>query len=291
MVIRDLVVSLSSSLHAKSPTLHAILAALATRPASIPDILNRANFDNRRVVRSFRLRCNICTYAGTPIYVFARTRYYERLGVSVLRENIVCSSCRASSRQRALLHAVTRLFETEEVNTILDTDDQWPGSIRLAERAGYQTSTFDRALPSGSYTAKGIRNENLLAMSFESESLDMLISSDVQEHIYDISQLLSEVHRVLRPAGRYIFTTPFVASLAATRELGIQTPGGVLWHGQRYLHGDPRRAGGIPAFWLFGGDLQSIFREHGFVLEHQIVSPPDGIEIAVDIFVAQKARP
>ena len=45
-------------------------------------------------------------------------------------------------------------------------------------------------------------------LPFETASFDAVVSFDVFEHIPDSKKHLSEVYRVLKPGGRYFFTTP-----------------------------------------------------------------------------------
>lgn len=50
-------------------------------------------------------------------------------------------------------------------------------------------------------------------LALESQSFDTVLLTDVLEHIYQPVQLLSEVARVLRPAGRLIMGVPFLYGL------------------------------------------------------------------------------
>jgi SAM-dependent methyltransferase len=46
------------------------------------------------------------------------------------------------------------------------------------------------------------------ALSFEDGSFDLVVSTEVVEHVHDVQRFLSEVRRVLRPRGRLALTTP-----------------------------------------------------------------------------------
>lgn len=47
----------------------------------------------------------------------------------------------------------------------------------------------------------------------KSNSADLIIALEVIEHLFDTDQLLSEIHRVLKPNGLLILSTPNLASL------------------------------------------------------------------------------
>jgi 2-polyprenyl-3-methyl-5-hydroxy-6-metoxy-1,4-benzoquinol methylase len=50
--------------------------------------------------------------------------------------------------------------------------------------------------------------ENVVAMSFSDATFDVVVSLETIEHMDDVSGYLAELHRVLRPGGRAILSTP-----------------------------------------------------------------------------------
>ena len=50
-------------------------------------------------------------------------------------------------------------------------------------------------------------------MPFEDSSFDVVISTEVMEHVPDPDSYLMEVKRVLKPGGMFFFTVPFLMSL------------------------------------------------------------------------------
>ncbi len=46
-------------------------------------------------------------------------------------------------------------------------------------------------------------------LPFENNSFDVIFSSEVFEHVFNMHELLVEIKRVLRPGGKLIFTCPF----------------------------------------------------------------------------------
>jgi SAM-dependent methyltransferase len=49
---------------------------------------------------------------------------------------------------------------------------------------------------------------NLENLALRTESIDLAISDSVLEHVADPSVVFGEIHRVLKPGGRFIFLTP-----------------------------------------------------------------------------------
>jgi SAM-dependent methyltransferase len=59
------------------------------------------------------------------------------------------------------------------------------------------------------YQGTAVRAETLLDLSFEDDSLDLVMHFDVLEHVPDWQRSLHECRRVLRVGGTLVFTTPF----------------------------------------------------------------------------------
>jgi SAM-dependent methyltransferase len=110
-----------------------------------------------------------------------------------------------------------------------------------------------------------VRREDLLDMSFESDSVDLFIANHVMEHVNDDRQAVSEISRVLKVGGRAILQTPFSPVLVRTWEdAGINAPEARL---QAYGQADHVRHYGrdfVDRIESFG--LASLVRAHTDVL-------------------------
>lgn len=83
-------------------------------------------------------------------------------------------------------------------------------SCRLArECSRYVPSQFfpDREL--GSMVGNS-RCEDLEALTFDDDSIDLHVTQDVLEHVFDPSRMFSEIARTLEPGGAHVFTVPLV---------------------------------------------------------------------------------
>jgi 2-polyprenyl-3-methyl-5-hydroxy-6-metoxy-1,4-benzoquinol methylase len=50
----------------------------------------------------------------------------------------------------------------------------------------------------------------MMAQTFENESFDLVITSDVFEHLPDVAPAVREILRTLKPGGAHIFTVPWI---------------------------------------------------------------------------------
>lgn len=58
-----------------------------------------------------------------------------------------------------------------------------------------------------------VRIGDICAMPFATDSIDLLLATDVVEHVDDDARAIAEIHRVLRPGGKALFTVPAFPSL------------------------------------------------------------------------------
>jgi SAM-dependent methyltransferase len=91
---------------------------------------------------------------------------------------------------------------------------------RELQRLGYEVSAVD--IPRSSGRLFDVREFDGLSLPFPDDTFDVVFSSNVLEHVEDLSVLLAETRRVLKPSGRCIHAMP--------------TPSWVAWS---YLSGFP----------------------------------------------------
>jgi ubiquinone/menaquinone biosynthesis C-methylase UbiE len=90
------------------------------------------------------------------------------------------------------------------------------GSAMLAEVAAYvigadlDEGALNYARCSYQRDNLAYRIEDTQALSFEDATFDAVVSFETVEHLSDISRYLEEVHRVLKPGGSFIVSTPKV---------------------------------------------------------------------------------
>jgi SAM-dependent methyltransferase len=91
----------------------------------------------------------------------------------------------------------------------------------------------------GSYV-KGVRCENLEALTFADESVDLHITQDVMEHIFRPSRAFAEIARTLKPGGAHIFTVPLVNKHnPSTLRVKVDDAGGLIYLAPPIYHRNP----------------------------------------------------
>jgi len=113
---------------------------------------------------------------------------------------------------------------------------------------------------------RGIRHEDLQATSFADESFDIIITSEVFEHIPDSIVAEREVVRILKPGGIYCFTVPCIPQSAHDLILAEATSDGeIKYFKQPQYHRDPVRPDeGILVYRIFSfSDLKQRFEGLG----------------------------
>ena len=123
--------------------------------------------------------------------------------------------CEDGSRD-ALLEICRRVGP---ISTMLDcgcSDGEF--TIRIAEVVKAKRILGIDVVPEQIITARARGIEGIIGnldsgLNFEDESTDMIIASQVIEHVADTDNLIKEFYRVLKPGGYLILGTPNLASL------------------------------------------------------------------------------
>jgi SAM-dependent methyltransferase len=216
--------------------------------------------------------CTVCARAS----VFGVGHGQAPGGSLNLRESLCCRRCRLTTRQRlvhlalaeeigrrsgalrgALLEKSTRLYRVIHARWPWLVGSEFLGPDHLPGRSYWWSTRWWRW--------RRTRHESITSFSYAMQSLDLLVHSDVLEHVYDTGMALRECARVLRKGGAMLFTVPFAVGSPASVLRGHPLPGGGVKHIESpEYHGDGVRHGGIYTFHTFGWDLLSRMREAGF---------------------------
>jgi O-antigen biosynthesis protein len=266
-------------------------------------VSNFFSVDNIRLFLRFSGKSFICNVCGSPsslYYDFPNIKNRKLHGVGVLRETLQCRECGCTMRDRSLASVLIlslnkklekQISSIEEIVNldvdILDTDSFSPLSKILLKFPRYIRSSYKPDMPFGLEIDTNRFNINLEHIDFIDGRFDIVMSSDVVEHIRDVDKAHSEISRVLRNNGEYIFTVPFDPNCLANHELVDTSGENDIYLVPKQIHGDPL-TGGVLAYRVFGqkifGDLERVLLKATF---KEISIPENGIFFG-DVFWAQK---
>ena len=118
-----------------------------------------------------------------------------------------CLFCSANERYELLAAEIRQRFGDQlSEMSILELDPRSPLKPLLSGARKYTRSFFEEGCSSGE--RDGAVCEDITALKFDNHSLDLIISSDVLEHVPYLDKAFSETARVLKPGGAHIFTVP-----------------------------------------------------------------------------------
>ena len=174
-----------------------------------------------------------------------------------LRDHFLCGSCRSIPRERALMATINEYYPNW---TELDIHESSPidrgHSLNLKKRSSSYlvTQYFPKAIMGS--LVDGIRNEDLENQTFPDASFDLVVTSDVMEHIYDPEKAFKEIHRTLKPGGAHIFSVPLINRFKPTERWAEKgADGEPIFLFEPEWHGNPVDEKGSPVTMHWGYDI------------------------------------
>jgi SAM-dependent methyltransferase len=154
--------------------------------------------------------------------------------------------------------------------TIHESSPVFRGASKLlaTECKNYIPTFYYPDTPSGDYK-NGYRCENFEKLTFADKSIDLHLSQDVMEHVFDPASAFKEIQRTLKPGGAHIFTTPLVkkASPSVCRAK-LDGSGNIEYLQKPNYHGNPISEDGALVTFDWGFDIcQFIFDASGLFTE------------------------
>lgn len=183
----------------------------------------------------------------------------------------LCIRCRANLRYEMLARYLRSAYSNLVTLDVLELDDRSPLRQFLGGSRSYTRSFYRRNIAPGSVREDGAVCQDITHLTYPDASLDLIVSSDVLEHVPDVVGAFRETARVLRAGGAHVFTVP---PRPETR-CRVRVDEGRLVHLQPpEYHRDPLSAEGILAYWDFGPDMGEKINTPD--LELRVVLGPEG---------------
>jgi hypothetical protein len=167
----------------------------------------------------------------------------------------VCTTCGSVPRQRAIVTVLSLVRPDWPLQRTWELAPAGPASDRLRrECAQYMGSHYWPDVPPGTLV-DGVRCEDLEHPTLVDGSIDIIVSSDVFEHIIDVDAAHAQIARVLSEGGVHIWTTPQNRGLEVSSPRVRRTPDGLVFLEPAIYHGDPVNADGALVTFDWGADL------------------------------------
>jgi O-antigen biosynthesis protein len=257
-----------------------LVVTLFTRPSRLCHRLNAENLVLYRQFSKVQAFCAICGNTGCLYFDMPDLELRRDHGIGVLRETLSCRSCGSTSRQRSLAHVlitvlgekfdcqisvIKELIGQSKVLDIWDTDSFSPLSAILQASGNGIVSKYLPEKEFGEELSPKVFNIDVQRISFESNRFDIILSSDIMEHVRNDSAAHREIFRCLKPGGVYIFTVPYREDQFRTLRLVDTSSEQDIFLAKPHYHGDPL-TGGILAYRIYGRDLIDELQAIGFMV-------------------------
>lgn len=185
--------------------------------------------------------------AGIEADIF---KYHHIIGGGY-RENCICPHCGSGDRERWLYYVLKNKLDIFKMSgRILHfaPEKMIHNYIKQNQNVDYYTCDI---VPGRAMHIVDITN-----IQFKENSFDYIISNHVMEHIVDEKKAISEIKRVLKSNGKWIFSFPICTDMKTYENVLINSPEDRL---KEYGQEDHVR--------LYGFDYKERFENYGFKLE------------------------
>lgn len=201
-----------------------------------------------------RARFSICPFCGPTVLV--------KLADDAI--SVRCIRCSASAIHMSIVQVLKKQYPDFSGLAAYEMSSRGPLFDFLQRTAGQlmYSEFFDDVQP-GAFRGD-IQCQDVQALTYDNASFDLCTSTEVFEHVPDDRKGFSEIRRVLRPGGRFVFTVPLTES-AVTVERAVIDGGAIRHLLEPEYHGDVIRGHGrVLCFRNYGRDIVDRLKESGF---------------------------
>ena len=225
--------------------------------------------------------CNVCGWEG------------EFLNPERDREGMQCGNCSASSRHRAVVRALGLVLDHgalplclwpswKEIR-VLESSARGPVPMMLKEKVDYYATEYDPAkIAAGTHPREYADFQKL---HYTDNTFDLVIASDVFEHVRDDRSGYREIFRVLKEGGTLVLTVPYEHERMETIRR-VDTSGAEDLH---LLEPEYHGGGGHTLTYRnYGRDLLPLLQSSGYAVTRVVVDLPAWGITGQSVFVARK---
>jgi len=175
-----------------------------------------------------------------------------------------CARCQASAIHLSILQVLPRVCPGLSAMSAYEMSSRGPLFRFLGSRVSRLAwSEFYDDIAPGSFR-DGVQCQDVQGLTFDDATFDLCTSTEVFEHVPDDRKGFSEIRRVLRPGGRFVFTVPLTQA-AKTVERARLVDGKLQHLLEPEYHGDVIRGQGkVLCFRNYGRDILDRLRDSGF---------------------------
>lgn len=189
------------------------------------------------------------------------------------REGCCCTACGSSARRMHFAKVFMEAINLKYGDSIQFLRDvaasQALEQIKIAEinNCGNLHAYFSQ-FPGLSYSEYGskapnVPSEDLMALGYADAVFDIVLTSDVLEHVPDVQRALAEVKRVLKDDGCFIFTVPWLDDRQTVIRATMTAHGEITHLKPPSFHGDyASQMSDHLVFYEFGDDFIDVLSSY-----------------------------
>lgn len=210
--------------------------------------------------------CNVC---GSYTKIKIRT--------DNLREDCTCKKCKSNSRKRHLASIILQTISDTKFSSLKDIPRDFDCKIYNVESNGalhnylkhinnYVCSEYFGPYETFGKEKGGILNIDLMDIPFSENVFDLIISTEVFEHIPNPYKAFSEIHKILKKGGSHIFTVPYYDERDNDEVRSIlNEKNEIIYLLEPQYHGDPiRENDGILVYTIFAKEMMQKLEKMGY---------------------------
>lgn len=222
----------------------------------------------------FHMFCSFCQDV-TPMTLDMASKSWVDL-----RGQFGCQECGLCNRDRLLYESVISELTATRNHKILMFEFITHLFHRLKEKCPHLIGVEYGGghLKSGDsfhFKKWNIVHQDMQKTSYEANSFDIIIHSDVLEHIPDPMLAMKEILRILKPGGKCYFSTPIYSNRFQHTQRAVVENGELRFLNGPAYHGNPLNPRGAPVFYEFGlnllEDLNNVGFQTCYLVDHSLL--------------------